>query len=908
MIQRLTIVCICLFIQTIALAQTGIRGTIKTKGGDPLPYAAIAVKGTQNGTISNAEGRYELTLAPGKHQLLFQYLGFQSQQKAVEIDNGFINLDIVLEEQVYNLQEVNAKSSNEDPAYTIMRRAIAKAKFHQLQVQSYTARVYTKASVTVTELPMEFLYKKQLKEAETEANFKKGVPILNESVSEVTFKQPNTYREHVIANRNTQGVKVAVNGFYQSSFYQPEVANVVSPLSPKAFAYYKFEYEGTFREQGVDISRINVIPRSYGEGVFRGFIYIIENTWAIHSLQLETHIPPGINLSIKQIYNPVRNVWMPTNQRFDAKGSFYGAKFTGQYVINLTYKDFTINPAFVEEVQVIDEKIDKPANVLANRDIKGKKLDELVAKQKEFSTKNLRKMVREYEKQEYKERKEKKEDVAVTRNDSVSIDTMAYKRANSFWDSLRSVPLTTAELKSYVRSDSVRIVREVKAKTDSVKKENPGMKNPNRKHKFSPFDLVTGNTWRLSKTTSLQWSDILTSVNYNTVEGYHATAGLQLNYHRLRVDSTKARQVNGKTVYPYAATPNWYIGGNARYQLGREQVVGYGKAGYAFKTTNVDLTGGRFMSQLNPENPISPQMNSFTTLLFERNLMKLYQKDFIQLSVSAKPMEGRLKLNGSLEYANRTEVANYRENLKPWIDWKNYAYTPNRVPNNEIGTTAFPNHEALVLNLSATMRLASPHYYIRNGRKITRTNRDAPELTVNYRRSFGSLLNSNASNYDFLQARIGHSFETGIRSRLSYDVSAGAFLTSQKVYAPDFKHFMGNEFFLQQGDPVSVFRMLPYYQYSTGKRFFEAHVLSEHRKFLITQLTMARLVGLKENLFVHYLATPRSPQYTEVGYGLDGLIPGVLPFFRVEVISQWENTTYKGLGFRVGTTLKFGRN
>ncbi len=47
--------------------------------------------------------------------------------------------------------------------------------------------------------------------------------------------------------------------------------------------------------------------------------------------------------------------------------------------------------------------------------------------------------------------------------------------------------------------------------------------------------------------------------------------------------------------------------------------------------------------------------------------------------------------------------------------------------------------------------------------------------------------------------------------------------------------------------------------------------------------------------------------YTEVGYGLDGIIPQVLPFFRVEVISQWQDATYKGLGFRIGTTLKFGR-
>lgn len=66
-----------------------------------------------------------------------------------------------------------------------------------------------------------------------------------------------------------------------ASFYDPTVGDAVSPLSPKAFGYYKFEYEGSFREGDLEVNRIKVIPRSYGEGVFKGKIYIIENTWAI---------------------------------------------------------------------------------------------------------------------------------------------------------------------------------------------------------------------------------------------------------------------------------------------------------------------------------------------------------------------------------------------------------------------------------------------------------------------------------------------------------------------------------------------------------------------------------------------------------------------------------------------------
>ncbi|GAB3644210.1 DUF5686 and carboxypeptidase regulatory-like domain-containing protein [Spirosoma arcticum] len=886
-------------------AQTGLRGTVKSAAGEVLPYAAVIIKGTAsadrpNGTITNAEGRYEIALAPGSYTVVFQFLGFQSVQKPVEVSTGFATLDATLEEQAFRLAEVQAKAGNEDPAYTIMRRAIAKSRFHQLQVSRFRARVYTKSSATVTDLPnlAEMAFRKQLKEAERDFNFKVGVPIINENVSEVAFSQPNTYRQRVIANRNSQGDFLNPSRFFNVSFYSPTVADVVSPLSPKAFAYYKFEYKGTFREQGADgtpveISKIQVIPRQYGEGVFRGTIFIIENTWAIHSLQLETVNNIGLSFIIRHLCSPVKGVWMPTNQRYNVAGSYLGVKGNAQFVRSLTFNEFVVNPAFVEDIQVADEKKGPPAQTLAKGDIKGKQLEELVKKQKEFSTKNLRQMVKEYEKQEKLARKNRKEDVTVVRDDSLVVDSLAQKRSNVFWDSLRSVPLTTAEVKSYQKNDSLKIVRTVgtvkKIKTDSTGKRDTTRKSPNR---FSPEQLLFGKTWNLSKRTALIYTSPLTRIEYNTVEGYAVEGALNLRY-RAKVDS-----VNRFTKIPLG---EWNVGGTGRYQFGRQQLVGVGLATYQYKTTKISASGGRYLYQFNPDNPISPALNTLTTLLFEQNFAKLYQKEFLNLTVSASPFKERLTVTASLEYAQRSELANFKEGIKPWIDWRNRTFTPNRPNNDEVATTSFPTHRATILNLTASTRLGATQYVIRNGRRIARRDNDAPLLTVNYRKGFGQV------DYDFLQAGISQSFETGIRSRLNYTLSAGAFLTDRKLYFPDFKHFAGNKFFFQQGDVVAGFRMLPYYQYSTGKRFAEAHVLAEFRKFLITQLTLVRLTGLKENVFVHYLYTPTSKNYTEVGYGLDGLIPQVLPFFRVEVISQWQNAKYQGLGFRIGTTLKFGR-
>ncbi len=685
---------------TIGFAQTGLRGTVKNAKGEALPFAAVVVKGTTTatrptGTITNAEGQYEIALAPGNYAITFQFLGFQTIQKSVEIGTGFTTLDATMEEQAYRLAEVQTKAGNEDPAYTIMRRAIAKSRFHKLQVQRFTARVYTKSSFTVIDLPnlAEAMFRKQLKEAEKEANFKVGVPLLNETVAEVSFSQPNTYRQRIIANRNSQGDFLSPSRFFNASFYDPTIAGAVSPLSPKAFAYYKFEYKGTFRENGpdgkpVEISKIQVIPRQYGEGVFRGTVFIIENTWAIYSLQLETVNNLGISFTVRHMCSPIQGVWMPTNQRYTGSGSYLGVKASGYYIRNLTFSDFVINPAFVEDIQVADEKKYAPAQTLSKSEIKGSDLEELVKKQKEFSTKNLRQMVKEYEKQEKLARKNKKENVNVVRDDSMVVDTLARKRSTVFWDSLRSVPLTTAEVKSYRKADSLGLVREIKApgaKADTLKWDSTAKKkSPN---KFSPGQLLGGYTWRLNRKNSLIYTSPLSRIEYNTVEGYTAEGALNLRY-RPKVDSVSR--------FTQISLSEWNIGGTARYQFGRKQLVGYGEGSYQHKATKIGLSGGRYLYQFNPDNPISPFLNTLTTLLFEQNFAKIYQKDFLKLAVSASPFQNRVTLSGSLEYAQRTELANYREDLKPWINWKNRTYSSNRPDNAEVVSTAFPTHNALV--------------------------------------------------------------------------------------------------------------------------------------------------------------------------------------------------------------------
>lgn len=54
-----------------------IYGRITDESGEALAFAAIVVEGATQGTTTNLEGYYALTLAPGRYTLVYQYLGYE---------------------------------------------------------------------------------------------------------------------------------------------------------------------------------------------------------------------------------------------------------------------------------------------------------------------------------------------------------------------------------------------------------------------------------------------------------------------------------------------------------------------------------------------------------------------------------------------------------------------------------------------------------------------------------------------------------------------------------------------------------------------------------------------------------------------------------------------------------------
>lgn len=849
----------------------GVKGTIKNTKGEKLSFASIIVKGSSKGTMANDDGAYELSLEKGAYTLIFQYLSHKNLEKTVEIGSDYLVLDAILEEQSVALNEVKFSAKAEDPAYTIMRKAISMARFKILELDAYTARTYVKGTAKVNEVSglIKMLAGKKI---EKETGLKIGQTYVIESINDINFKQPSNVKEKVVSARNNLPKQLQDQGanfitVARTSFYSPKsFGDMISPLSPSALAYYKFKYEGDFNENGQTVNKIRVIPKAEGENVFSGVINIIEDSWYIHSLDLRFKNDNTTN-NIKIIYSPFKEVWLPVSYAFRSDFDAFGFDGFFNYVTNVRNYAVSINEKYHQKPVVIDEKIDK-AEAIA---LKSEKVDAKTAlKQKQLTRKQLEKFLKSAEKEDKKERKSKGEDVALVRSYSIEVDTLFKKRTTDFWNVERQVPLTEYEIKGYAQADSITKANEGQYKKDSIKNLPV----------FKIGHLISGKTYNYGKRDdlysfyprSLTYTSPLAQIPFldfvNTVDGYYLQGSIKYDTRNKLVDRTS-------------------LFGDLKYAIGRKALnfdVGY----FDFqikKNRSIEVKAGRNIQQFNPNNPISTFTNTVYTMLGEENYLKIYQKDFIAMDYRKRFSPLFVGILG-LEYAQKKELQNL-SNFKPWIDTKDKDFSSNQPNVIELNDKRFVNPEVLTVDFELTFRPFAKKGEF-NGREYA-INKGNPNFRI---KSTNGLLSD--GNYSRLQASYEQIFELEKIGDLHILANYGGYL-KDPTYFSDFRHFNGNQTIIRSFS-FNAFRNLDYYAHSTKGNYLEVFAANDFQKFLLTQITPLRIYGLKESIFANYLNVPNQNfNYLEVGYGISGI--GKL--LGLEVVGNFVNGQYGSTVLRI---------
>ena len=393
-----------------------ITGVITDDAGKILPYSSIFVKGTSKGTNANNEGVYTMYLEPGQYTLICQHVSYKKEEKTITVSEKDMELDFVLKLQELTMGEVILTTGN-NPANEIIRNTINKRKDYKDQLNKFQCEVYTKGQLRVRNYPKKLLGRKvDFEDGDTN---KQKMLYLSETISTYAVDKPNKEKIEVLSSKvsgQSDGYGLSAPQFF--SLYDNNVfignnlnpRGFISPIADNAMNYYRYRYQGTFYEDGRQISKIKVIPKRKYEPLFEGYLNIVEDEWRIHSVELlltkQSQMQLIDTLRLEQMYRPLnKDVWAISSQviypsvkilGFDAYGSF----------INI-YSNFNIDPQF---------------------------------EKKSFN------------------------------NTILKYDQSSNKKTDEYWESARPVPLQADEISDYERKDSLELARKDPKYIDSLDK------------------------------------------------------------------------------------------------------------------------------------------------------------------------------------------------------------------------------------------------------------------------------------------------------------------------------------------------------------------------------------------------------------------------------------------------------
>ena len=399
---------------TILSFAQSFKGTVTDTDGKPVPYAALYLREMKSGLTTDEHGRFQTKLSAGQYTCEVSSLGFISQTFTFQMLNRDYEKDIVLAERTYSLPEVNITKGNEDPAYAVMRKAIARAPYYRTQIKSYTAGTYLKGTGKGT-----------------------AIPAVLEQQQIVNFTAPNVWNNKVLANKNSFPEEIGVDmGITTINLYTPELFGKVSPLNKNAFSYYRFKLDACFVEEGQMINKIRVIPKKDDSRLLEGDLFIVEDLWCISAADVNvraTGLKAKIKITCKEVQS---SVFLPVSITTSSTIDIMGFKAEASYLAAIHYR------AVKTDIQpeTSTDKTTKP--VTANA----------VAQPK----------------------KHKFERPARIGRKDTQVDSLADKRDSLYWTTIRSVPLRLEEVQSYQYKEEKIALKDLSPGEKSEKKTAVG--------------------------------------------------------------------------------------------------------------------------------------------------------------------------------------------------------------------------------------------------------------------------------------------------------------------------------------------------------------------------------------------------------------------------------------------------
>jgi len=810
-----------------------VTGRVTDDKGNNLPYSSIFIKGTSKGVTANNEGRYSLDLEPGKYTLVCQYVGYARQERTITVAGQPLIADFRLSLQQLSLSEVVVRPGGEDPAYEIIRQAIRKRKDYENPLDSFTCEAYIKTLAKTRKLPQKFFGQKIDSNDKKEMGVDsagKGIIYLSESLTRVAFKKPNRIKLEVLSGRESGS-----NGYGFSfptfiNFYNNNVTVLASSLNPRGFV-------SPIAESALHYYRYKYLGSFFEDGKEINKIQVIPRrkyeplfAGTIDIMEGEWRIHGLDLLLLKQSQLElldtlqIRQIQVPVGN---------GVWMTKDQVVYFTFNLFGF---------------DAVGNFL-----------------------NV------YSKYETAPQFRKK----YFNNVLVRYDTAVNKKTKDYWDSIRPVPLEPEENTNYRIRDSIYEVSldssHARQNRDSLLKRQGHVKVRQvlltglRRSDYNPAGAFT---WSMEP--------LLSNVQYNTVEGINLN--VLTTFSKTFRPSGSQLSLSPHIRYGFS---NRHLNAWGTLNFNQRKVVQEGEDLVSTRQSWT-LSGGKRISQFNPDNPISETLNGLYTLLWRRNYMKIYENKFLELG-SARRLDNGLRISARALYEDRTPVDNTSD--YSLIHTKNRDFTPN-FPTEQL-FVQFLRHQAFLTTVNLQYQpgqryIEFPHRKMAIGSKY-------PTLALSYQKGWKHLLGSDV-NFDKWQFSVWDNINFKLKGDLHYRLAIGGFLNKAAVPIQDFQHFNGNQT-LAASEYLNSFQLAPYYANSTTASFYATGHLEHHFNGLLTnkiplfQRLKWYLVAGSNAFYVN-----GNNNYVEVFGGLEN----IFKLFRVDLVASYLDGHHGQAGVRIG--------
>lgn len=238
---------------------------------EPLPMASIKLAHTSQGTVSNTKGEFHYVLSDSVAIIVASYIGYSSDTVTLTpLNNQFYFFR--LQPNAIKMADVVVTGSTEDPAYEIIRQAIANKKKWMRRLYAYEGKAFTRLEMRVQD----------------------SIAAITESYSTLYWQQGDSLREVITQQKQT--------GNIQKTMQPARVGNIVNfnddtvmmggfrftgPTSPDAFENYDYKLLSTRKMDDYEVYVIQLMPRSRIDPLFQGTITIAERSYAVIHADLE---------------------------------------------------------------------------------------------------------------------------------------------------------------------------------------------------------------------------------------------------------------------------------------------------------------------------------------------------------------------------------------------------------------------------------------------------------------------------------------------------------------------------------------------------------------------------------------------------------------------------------------------